>query len=44
MDKNKRKLLYILLVLYVEILTAFRIGFSVNLSVSYGWAVCSMFD
>lgn len=40
MGKNKRNLLYFLLVLYVEILTAFRIGFDVNykISVSYGWA------
>lgn len=33
--------MYILLVLYVEILTAFRIGFNVNpkmYEVSYGWA------
>lgn len=45
MDKNKRNLLYILLVLYVEILTAFRIGFNVNskmYDVSYGWAGYSL--
>lgn len=41
MDKNKRIFLCILLVLYVEILTALRIGFNVNprmYDVSYGWA------
>ncbi len=39
--KNERNLLYILLILYVEILTAFRIGFNVNpkmYNVAYGWA------
>lgn len=41
--KAKQKnigLKYFLLVLYVEILTAFRIGFDVNykINVSYGWA------
>lgn len=41
MDKNKRRILYGLLVFYIEILTAFRIGFDVDPSMynmSYGWA------
>ena len=40
MGKKNRNLLYLLLVLYAEILSAFRIGFDVyyKISVSYGWA------
>lgn len=40
MGKKNGNLLYLLLVLYAEILTAFRIGFDVyyKIGVSYGWA------